>query len=243
MGTAVWEMSRPAAAPANPLEKAHFTRVTDFESVEAAISPDGRFVAFVSDHDGPFDVWLTQVGTGHVTNLTQGKAGPLPGPLRSVGFSGDGSEIWIGGGDVGLRLRLMPLTGGTPRNFLGEETVNLAWSPDGERIVYHTFTNGDPMFVADRTGANARQIFQDRPGMHNHFPIWSPDGRWIYFVAWDTGDGGDGFMAHRPGRQEPGAPHANAIQTSLIPPRSATAQCSTWRGTRTAQDRGCGRLI
>jgi Tol biopolymer transport system component len=181
MGTAVWETFRPAAAPANPLEKAHFTRVTDFKSVEAAISPDGRFVAFVSDHDGPFDVWLTQVGTGRLINLTQGKAGPLPGPLRSVGFSGDGSEIWIGGGDVGMRLRLMLLTGGTQRNFLSEQTVNLAWSPDGERIVYHTFVNGDPMFVADRSGANARQIFGNQPGLHNHFPAWSPDGRWIYF--------------------------------------------------------------
>jgi Tol biopolymer transport system component len=181
MGTAVWELLRPAAALPNPLERAHFTRVTDFKSVEAAISPDGRFVVFVSDHDGPFDVWLTQVGTGHVTNLTQGKVSPLPGPLRSVGFSGDGSEIWIGGGDVGMRLRLMLLTGGTPRNFLGEETVNLAWSPDGERIVYHTFAKGDPMFVADRSGANAQRIFQDRPGIHNHFPAWSPDGRWIYF--------------------------------------------------------------
>src|ERR1700722_329755 len=182
MGTAVWEMSRPEAAPANPLEKARFTRVTDFKSVEAAISPDGRFVAFVSDHDGPFDVWLTQVGTGRVTNLTQGKVGPLPGPLRSVGFSGDGSEIWLGGGDVGMRLRMLPLAGGTPRNFLGEETVNLAWSPDGERIVYHTFGKGDPMFVADRSGANARQIFVSRPGIHSHFPAWSPDGRWIYFA-------------------------------------------------------------
>lgn len=181
MGTTVWETLRPPSAPANPLEKAHFARVTDLESVEAAISPDGKFVAFVSDHDGPFDIWLTQVGTGRVTNLTQGKAGPLPGPLRSVGFSGDGSEIWIGGGDVDMRLRLVPLTGGTPRNFLGEETVNLAWSPDGERIVYHTYANGDPMFVADPTGANARRIFGDRPGLHNHFPAWSPDGRWIYF--------------------------------------------------------------
>jgi len=181
-GTAAWEMVRPAAAPANPLEKAHFARVTDFESVEAAISPDGRFVAFVSDHDGPFDVWLTQVGTGRPTNLTQGKAGPLPGPLRSVGFSGNGSEIWLGGGDVGMRLRLMPLTGGTLRNFLGEEVVNLAWSPDGQRVVYHTFGSGDPMFVADRDGANARRIFGDQPGVHNHYPTWSPDGRWIYFV-------------------------------------------------------------
>src|SRR5271170_8097189 len=182
VGTAVWEMARPVAAPANPLEKAHFTRVTDFESVDAAISADGRFVAFVSDHDGPFDVWLTQVGTGRLINLTKGNAGPLPGPLRNVGFSGDGSEIWIGGGDVGMRLRLMPMTGGAPRNFLGEDSANLAWSPDGERIVYHTFRNGDPMFVADRTGANARKIFGDQPGIHNHFPTWSPDGRWIYFV-------------------------------------------------------------
>jgi Tol biopolymer transport system component len=182
IATAVWEQFRPAAAPGNPLEKAHFTRLTDFESVDAAISPDGKFVAFVSDHDGPFDVWLTQVGTGRLINLTQGNAGPLPGPLRSVGFSGDGSEIWIGGGDVGMRLRMLPLTGGTARYFLGEKTANLAWSPDGERIVYHTFGGGDPMFVADRNGANARQIFGDRPGLHNHFPTWSPDGRWIYFV-------------------------------------------------------------
>src|SRR5580704_5018810 len=182
VGTAAWEVARPAAPLANPLEKARFTRVTDFKSVEAAISPDGRFVAFVSDHDGPFDVWLTQVGTGRVTNLTQGKVGPLPGPLRSVGFSGDGSEIWLGGGDVGMRLRMLPLAGGTPRNFLGEETVNLAWSPDGERIVYHTFGKGDPMFVADRSGANARQIFVSRPGIHSHFPAWSQDGRWIYFA-------------------------------------------------------------
>jgi serine/threonine protein kinase/Tol biopolymer transport system component len=182
IGIAVWEIARPPAAPANPLEKAHFTRITDFESVDAAISADGRFVAFVSDHDGPYDVWLTQVGSGRLLNLTHGKAGPLPAPLRNLGFSGDGSEIWIGGGDAGMRLRMLPLTGGTPRNFLGEKAVNVAWSPDGERIVYHTFGGGDPMFVADRNGANARQIFIDRPGIHNHFPTWSPDGRWIYFV-------------------------------------------------------------
>jgi Tol biopolymer transport system component len=58
----------------------------------------------------------------------------------------------------------------------------VTWSPDGQLLVYHTDDPGDPMFVADRTGAGARQIFVGIAGEHNHYPTWSPDGRWIYFV-------------------------------------------------------------
>jgi Tol biopolymer transport system component len=79
-------------------------------------------------------------------------------------------------------MRAVPLTGGEPRVFLGRRPSNVAWSSDGERLAYHTAHPGDPIFVADRTGANARQIFVGQPGMHNHFPAWSADGAWIYFV-------------------------------------------------------------
>ena len=41
---------------------------------------------------------------------------------------------------------------------------------------------GDPLFVADAQGADAQQLFVDLPGRHNHFPTWSPDGRWLYFI-------------------------------------------------------------
>ena len=72
--------------------------------------------------------------------------------------------------------------GGAPRPFLGEGLVNVAWSSDGARMVYHTNEDGDPMFMADRTGGDARRIFISQAGMHAHFPVWSPDSRWIYFV-------------------------------------------------------------
>ena len=72
-GVIAWEALRPAAPEPNPLANATFSRVTDWEGTEeqAEISPDGRFVAFVGDRLGQFDVWVSQLGTGDFTNLTQ----------------------------------------------------------------------------------------------------------------------------------------------------------------------------
>jgi len=171
----------------NPLASARFNRLTDFAGDErdAAISADGRFVVFVSDRDGPFDVWLSQVGTGEFVNLTKGKVPGLAHEfLRSVGFSGDGAQVWLripSGGSEDDSLWLMPTIGGAPRRFL-ERTVHADWSPDGSKLVYQEMTSGDPLIVADRSGGNAKRIMIDKPGVHGHFPTWSPDGRWIYYV-------------------------------------------------------------
>jgi len=180
----VWIVGRRPATPSNPLENALFTRFTNLEGTErsAAVSPDGRFVAFRSDQDGPLDVWLGQVGIFRFTNLTKGSDDEFATDTPSCGFNADGSEVWLSGGPD-RRLRLMPLMGGEPRPFLPERTVTVAWSHDGGRVVYHLQDDGDSMYVADRTGAGARLLFRRNPNEHNHFPIWSPDDRWIYFSS------------------------------------------------------------
>ncbi len=73
--SSAWVVGSRQNAWRNPLEGAAFTRLTDFESAEtdAVISPDGNFVAFISDRDGPLDVWLLQLGSGQFLNLTHGK--------------------------------------------------------------------------------------------------------------------------------------------------------------------------
>jgi serine/threonine protein kinase/Tol biopolymer transport system component len=184
-GAAGWILHRAPDAD-NPLANAQFTRLTDFpgDESDANISPDGKFVAFLADRDGPVDIWLSQIGAGRFVNLTQGREPNLNlhMAIRAMGFSGDGSQLWLHDADAASPVRIMPSIGGQPRIFLGTRTQNVAWSPDGARIVYHTSDPGDPTFVADRSGGNARQIFVDRPGVHNHYPAWSPDGRWIYFV-------------------------------------------------------------
>ena len=135
----VWEARRPVTTPENPLANAQFTRFTDWEGTEegAEISPDGKFVAFLADREGRFDLWLSQVGTGRFSNLTRDFP-PLAASgfiVRKLGFSGDGAAIWFNPSD-GKPLLLMDLIGGTPRAFLGEGANIPAWSPDGTRLVY-----------------------------------------------------------------------------------------------------------
>ncbi len=168
--------------PPNLLSGATFTRITDFTGSEtsAAISRDGKSIACVSDRNGQFDVWVIPVGTGQPYNLTEGRVGGLHSPLRSVGFSHDGSEVWLAG-TFDNRLRLMPVLGGNPRNWLGPNAISVSWSPDGSRVVYQTSDPGDPLIVANRDGSDRREILNSGPGYHQHYPTWGADG-WIYMV-------------------------------------------------------------
>ena len=176
-GTVAWE---------NPLAGAHYTRLTEFEGSEldAVISADGKLVAFLADRDGLFDVWVGQIsGTGFV-NVTHGRFPSLyNATVRNIGFTPDGTQVWVHVVTKGVTehtIWLIPVLGGEPRPFLNN-AVSVAWSPDGKRLAYHEPTNGDPVFVADASGAGVIKRFQGEPGFHWHDPAWGTDGRFLFF--------------------------------------------------------------
>jgi Tol biopolymer transport system component/DNA-binding winged helix-turn-helix (wHTH) protein len=174
----------------NPLDEAVIKRFTDLDGneMDAAISADGKLIAFLSDRDGVYDVLVGGAAGGDFINLTKGRFARMHmDQLHTVGFSPDGTLVWFrafernaAGQDV-PNVWLVPVTGGAPRRFLDNAT-HLAWSPDGKRMVYQQYTPGDPLFVAEANGSGARRIFVDEPGRHCHMLAWSPDGRYIYFA-------------------------------------------------------------
>ena len=190
MGTGVWLLERADYFWRNPLANAQFRAVTDFEGTEqaAAISRDGKFIAFLSDRDGPTDVWVTQVGTGQFHNLTRGSIRELTNPsVRTISFSPDAALVsfWVRETDASnvskIAVWTVPTMGGRLQPYL-EDVAELDWSSDGSRLVFHTPGPGDPMFVRDNDQPARRHIFEAPAGLHSHFPVWSPDETFIYFV-------------------------------------------------------------
>src|SRR5215813_958856 len=72
---ALWWLRKTDSFWRNPLANARFQRLTAFEGTEhsAAISRDGKLVAFLSSRDGPVGVLVTQIGTGTFRNVTSGR--------------------------------------------------------------------------------------------------------------------------------------------------------------------------
>jgi Tol biopolymer transport system component/tRNA A-37 threonylcarbamoyl transferase component Bud32 len=195
LALAAWHLQRTEYFWRNPLEGATVTKLTDFEGAEhhAAISRDGKFVTFLSDHDGAWNAWMSQVGTGDSYNLTNGSVPELRNPgTRTLGFNPDGTLVTLwrrvpdsaGGGRVNAAWAV-PTLGGPLRPYLNHisDISELDWSSDGGVMVYHPPTDGDPLFVTEpNEKGGPRKIYEARKGFHNHFPVWSRDGAFVYFV-------------------------------------------------------------
>jgi Tol biopolymer transport system component len=190
-GTLAWLAAEKGYFWRNPVANANFTRLLDFDGTEqqaAAISRDGKFVAFLAHRDGQIDAWVSEVGSGTYRNLTHGSVRELVNPsIRTLGFSADSSlvSVWTrqpdGSQPGDVNILAVPTAGGQLRPYL-PDAAEYDWSRDGKRLVYHTTAPGDPLFVRDSGKPGDRGIYVAPAGVHCHFPMWSPDDAFIYFV-------------------------------------------------------------
>ena len=138
--------------------------------VDPAVSPDGRFVAYVAGPLPGARVYVLQVGGG---SSPVAVAKDLPGWQRFPYWSPDGGRL-VFLSERGVEV--VAALGGVPRLLVPAEGAFMLagpWSPDGRRVA---FARSDSLFVVGLDGGAARLL--DHHGDLHSFS-WSPDGRWI----------------------------------------------------------------
>jgi eukaryotic-like serine/threonine-protein kinase len=181
-----------AAAVSDAPVVSRFVRLTSGPAHESApaISPDGKWVAYLSNARGVTDVWVKFIASGDPVNLTASLNLDLQtqSDVGGLAISPDGASIAFDAGsrEVGppsYSVWVIPAPlGGVPRKFITNGRA-VRWSRDGTQILYVGAggSAGDSLWVADADGGNPREIAQRRGGIHKHWPAWSGDGRYIYF--------------------------------------------------------------
>jgi Tol biopolymer transport system component len=169
-------------------------------NIGPTVSPDGRWVAFLSERDLDVDLWLADARTGEVIRrLRPGSAFDSHfQSLRYINSAGTWSpdskrfafSALRGAADVLVILNVD--NGKVLREHEIPDVSEIAtptWSPDGRTIVFSGISGGvSDLYALDVESGQSRKVTDDLYA--NLHPSYSPDGRTIAFVT-DEGPGTD----------------------------------------------------
>ncbi|HZM89189.1 MAG TPA: S41 family peptidase [Blastocatellia bacterium] len=175
----------------------NITRITANKArdVYPRFSPDGKSIAFSSDRNGNFDVFIVPSQGGNVKQLTFHSSddtvlGWTP-DSRAVLFASSRGDDFMG------KLYTVSIDGGMERNAGADMGVNASYSPDGKKLAinrkgqvywrkYYRGSMQTDVTVMDIASKKFTDL-TDFDGLDS-WPMWSTDG-FIYFVSDREGNG------------------------------------------------------
>jgi eukaryotic-like serine/threonine-protein kinase len=167
----------------------NIARVTVWSGLDTqpTLSPDGNSVAYASNHNRSFEIYVKQLtpGGSEIQLTTDGRENFQPAwspdGQRIAYYSKKGGGVWV-----------MPTLGGAPRQIT-EFGSAPRWSPDGTMIAFQSDSNPDlgsgsvgssTIWIAPAQGGAPKQVTQiGNPAGGHVGPTWSPDNRRIAFVT------------------------------------------------------------
>jgi serine/threonine protein kinase/Tol biopolymer transport system component len=158
----------------------------------AAISSDGKWLAFVQDDKGGHALWVHQLGTGSSAQVLAGTQQEIAG----LTFSVDGNYLYFVRRDESLGLGTLfqvPSLGGTPSQRVVDVDSPISFSPDGKRFVFvrqssKAKTSNLMIANADGSGEKPLSTLNEPAYFSTNGPAWSPDGARIAVSETPTGD-------------------------------------------------------
>ena len=174
-GAAFWWWSgqpRPVDPTPAVISIGTATQVTadDGLEIDAAISPDGRLLAYAAGTATHMRIFIRPVGGGRTITLSE-----EPQALEyQPRWSPDGSQIlYLTQAGAFLASAL----GGKGQRVAAPRVDSAAWAADGKRIL---LVRGDDVSLIDANGGNEQPLGKAR---EPHSCAWSPDDRWVACVS------------------------------------------------------------
>jgi eukaryotic-like serine/threonine-protein kinase len=191
LGRYFWYRYHPPAPSQAPsaFQQTTISQLTTSGDVgPAAISPDGKWLAYVVNEKQE-SVWVRQMATGSSVQVIPSGAATFDN--GSLTFSRDGNYLYCvvqptGGQKI---LEQVPSVGGSPRTILSDIDSPIGFSPDGSQFVFvrnDSKAGTSSLMIAKVDGSNAHPLAT----VHNPAsfesdstgggpPAWSPDDRRI----------------------------------------------------------------
>jgi serine/threonine protein kinase len=192
IGVAVWlGGKRVSSKPVNPVVLTSSEIKPTSNVREAAISPDGKYIAFVAEDAGKQSIRLQQpYDSSESPVIVEG------GEYRGLVFSRDGYSVYyLAREEKGSALYQVSTLGGAARKLVSGIDTPVTLSPDGSQLAFvRRDQDGTVLITAKADGSSERELAV--PPEHTEFsrlqinngPAWSPDGRSIASPVMTKGD-------------------------------------------------------
>jgi Tol biopolymer transport system component len=157
------------------------------DEVQPAWSPDGRRIAYASSRDGDMEIYVLDLASEEGLPLTDNRTWD-----GFPSWSPDSRKIAFASRRTGNEdLFILDLASGRQNQLTSNPLPDThpAWSPGGDQIAYTRAVTGTleettEIAILDlRPPANPRSLASPPQGVSYRTPDWSPDGRWLVFVA------------------------------------------------------------
>ncbi|MDK2774372.1 Tol-Pal system beta propeller repeat protein TolB [Tabrizicola sp.] len=149
-------------------------------------SPDGRTVVFSLERGGNSDIYVLDLDSGVLSQLTNS-----PSIETAPSFSPDGSQIvFESDRSGGQQIYVMPAGGGEATRISGGEGRygTPVWSPRGDYIAFTKQNAGRFHIGVMRTDGSEERLLT--ASFLDEGPTWAPNGRVLMFTRESSGEGG-----------------------------------------------------
>jgi tricorn protease len=164
-------------------DRGDIQRVTQSYSREGdpAWSPDGKWIAFISDKSGREEVWMAREdGTG-LKMLSDGD-----GEKAAIQWAPDSKAVIYSGSDH--KLYRYDLEAGKATVIASGEASNIQgarFSPDSKWVAYSKLSHDlrPHVYIIPAAGGSEHRVGNDDLLFSETSPVWTPDGKRLLFLA------------------------------------------------------------